>query len=229
MFREFAIHPFAQALRTLCISVLLCLSVNSQALTGHYRESENQRQHEIFVLQAGWHTGIVMRTAEISPDDWPEVTGYRKSIFVDIGWGDERFYQADGNPPGLAARAALIPTSSVIHIVPFSIAPSGLYGQGSRVKRILATPGQFSALSRIIAQSFERDMDGQPIKSNLREDSHNFFKSRDKYHLFNTCNTWVVRCLQQAGFNVSPAGVITKQHLIRALEKLPGGDWETSR
>lgn len=180
---------------------------------------------EFFVLQAGWHTGIVLRTTDVSPADWSDVGNYLNHTYIDIGWGDERFYQAEGNPPLLALRAAIMPTSSVIHIVPFSVHPHNLYTGETFLKRIEATPEQFSALCRIISDSFQRDSRGNPIESRINENSRNFFKSKGNYHIFNTCNTWVVQCLKDAGFDVNPSGVITQRHLISALRKLPGGDW----
>lgn len=189
----------------------------------------SDHQFEFFVLQAGRHTGIVIRTKDVSPADWPDVVNYQSHIFLDIGWGDERFYQAEGNPPLLAARAAIIPTSSVIHIVPFSIDPLNLYTGNTFLKRIEATSEQFSALCRVISDSFQRDAGGKPIESRINESSRSFFKSKGKYHIFNTCNTWVVRCLKDSGFDVHPAGVVSQQHLIKVLRKLPGGDWVKKR
>lgn len=207
-------------------ALLVTFSLSIQALSCHNTD-DNQRNTEFYVLQAGWHTGIVLRTKDVSPADWPEVVNYLQYTYVDIGWGDERFYQAEGNPPLLAVRAAIVPTSSVIHIVPFSVHPLKLYSGETFLKRIEATPEQFSALCRIISDSFERDENGNPIESRLNESSRNFFKAKGKYHIFNTCNTWVVRTLRDAGFKVNPNGVITQQHLIKSLEKLPGGEWET--
>jgi uncharacterized protein (TIGR02117 family) len=183
---------------------------------------------EFFVLQAGWHTGIVLRTKDVSPADWPEVVNYQRYTFVDIGWGDEQFYQDEGNSPALALRAALIPTSSVIHIVPFNVHPLKLYGSETFLKRIEATSAEFSALCRIISSSFKRDKNGNLIKSQINKNPSGFFEAKGKYHIFNTCNTWVVRCLKEAGYNVSPGGVITQQQLIKALENLPGKAWESS-
>jgi uncharacterized protein (TIGR02117 family) len=196
-----------------------CVSV------GSIGDDAPEPPNEFFVLQAGWHTGIVLRTKDVKPADWPDVVNYLNHTFMDIGWGDEQFYQAEGSPPLLAARAAFIPTSAVIQIVPFSIDPLNLYAGDTFLKRIEATTEQFSALCRIISDSFQRDTNGNPIESQLNESARNFFKSKGKYHLFNTCNTWVVRCLKDAGFDVDPAGVITRQHLIKALRRLPGGDW----
>ncbi|PKP49309.1 MAG: DUF2459 domain-containing protein [Bacteroidetes bacterium HGW-Bacteroidetes-11] len=183
---------------------------------------------EFFVLQAGWHTGIVLRTKDVSPEDWPEVVNYLRYTFVDIGWGDEHFYQDEEDSPALAVRAALFPTSSVIHIVPFNVHPLKLYGGETFLKRIEATPTEFSSLCRIISSGFERDEKGNLIESNIYKASTNYFKAKGKYHIFNTCNTWVVRCLKEAGYNVNPNGVITQHQLIKALEKLPGKAWESN-
>lgn len=212
------------------VSGFLFLNIPSYSFSnGGKGHDDSGSNFEFFVLQAGWHTGIVLRTKDISPADWPEAANYLQHSYIDIGWGDERFYQAEGNPPALAARAALVPTSSAIHIVPFSIHPLSLYSGDTFLKRIEATPRQFSALCRIISDSFERDESGNLIESRLNEKSRNFFKAKGKYHIFNTCNTWVVRCLKEAGFDVNPNGVITQQHLIKALRKLPGGEWEKKK
>ena len=180
---------------------------------------------DFFILQAGWHTGIVLRTQDVSPSDWPEITKFQTYKYVDIGWGDERFYQSEGNPRSLAVRAAFLPTSAVLHIVPFNISPLSLYAGESYLKRIEASPEQYANLVRIISSSFIRDEKGEIMTSHFGNPTESFFMAHGKYHLFNTCNTWVVQCLKQSGFDVSPAGVITQKHLITALRKLPGGAW----
>ncbi len=178
---------------------------------------------ELYVLQAGWHTGIVLRTDQVSPEEWPEIINYRRSRYVDVGFGDERYYQAEGNPPVLAVRALMVPTSGVLHIVPFSVAPYDLYAGDTHLKKIEATPRQFAALCRAISESFERDENSQLMESQVGEKSRNFFLAKEKYHLFYTCNTWVVKCLMEAGFDVDPSGVVTQKQLIKALDELPGG------
>ena len=130
-------------------------------------------------------------------------------------------FRSEGDSPALAVRAALIPTSSVIHIVPFNVHPLKLYGGETYLKRIDATSAEFSALCHIISSSFKRDKNGNLIKSQVKKNSSNFFEAKGKYHIFNTCNTWVVRCLKEAGYDVNPAGVITQQQLIKALENMP--------
>jgi uncharacterized protein (TIGR02117 family) len=215
----FSLHIIRHVLLLVFFAIFTANIINSQTIEKQPANSP----FEFYVLQAGWHTGIVLRTDEVSPVDWPEILNYRRSRYVDVGFGDERFYQATGNPPALAARALLVPTSGVLHIVPFSVAPKDLYTGDTHLKKMEATPRQFAALCRVISESFERDENRQPVESRIGEKSRNFFLAKEKYHLFNTCNTWVVRCLMEAGFDADPSGVITQKQLIRALEDLPGG------
>lgn len=69
---------------------------------------------EIFVVQEGWHTGIIFKTNDVDSTIWPEIVPYRNKKFVDVGWGDEKFYQVPGYPVSVAARAVLFPTQSIL-------------------------------------------------------------------------------------------------------------------
>lgn len=188
------------------------------------RAGQDQESYSFYVLQAGWHTGIVLRTRDVSAGDWPEIVRFRQHTWIDIGWGDERFWQNPGNPAHLAVRAVMIPTSSVIHLVPFSVSPESLYAGENRIREITAGKAQFRALCVAISNSFERDSTANIIPGA----SNGFFLAKGRYHLMNTCNTWVVERLQEAGFDVRPAGIVTRHQLFRELADLPGGKWATS-
>jgi uncharacterized protein (TIGR02117 family) len=220
----------SKALRLFIVVTLLliiCLTfAATQPDTSGQKSSAAPTIKEFFVLQAGWHTGIVLRTRDVSPHDWPEIEHYLQHKWVDIGWGDERFYQHPGNPPLLAAKAILTPTSGALQVTGFEIYPLMLYNAESRLRRIEANGKQYELLCRAISNSFERDPEGNLIASAFSTNTGNFFRARGKYHLFNTCNTWVVKCLKEAGYDVNTAGVITREHLSTELDKLPGGSWE---
>lgn len=183
-----------------------------------------EKSYSLYVLQAGWHTGIVLRTGDVSAGDWPEIVRFRHHTWIDIGWGDERFYQNPGNPVHLAVRAVIVPTSSVIHLVPFSISPELVYAGENRIKEIIAGEAEFRALCVSISNSFKRDS----IANIIPGTSNGFFLAKGRYHLMNTCNTWVVERLQEAGFDVRPAGIVTRHQLFRELADLPGTDWAIS-
>ena len=75
---------------------------------------QDLEEFEIFVVQEGWHTGIIFKTNDIDSTIWPEIVHYRNKKFVDIGWGDEKFYQVPGYPFFAAARAVLFPTQVLL-------------------------------------------------------------------------------------------------------------------
>ena len=211
-------------IKLLCLAVLLSGFSEMSDRNSAIHTRQDQESYSFYVLQAGWHTGIVLRTRDVSADDWPEIVRFSQYTWIDIGWGDERFYQNPGNPVRLAVRAVMVPTASVIHLVAFSISPESVYAGENRIKEITAGEAQFRALCVSLSNSFIRDSSANIIPGAR----HNFFLAKGKYHLMNTCNTWVVERLQEAGFDVRPAGIVTRHQLFRELEGLPGGDWATS-
>jgi hypothetical protein len=44
-----------------------------------------------------------------------------------------------------------------------------------------------------------------------------FFSSVHKYHIFNTCNTWVGEALEFSGFEINSSKIITAEHLYGDL------------
>jgi hypothetical protein len=93
-------------------------------------EFADDPDYEVFVVQQRWHTGIVFHTRDVDPDIWPEIERYTDRNFVDVGWGDERFYQATGDPVGLALRSMLISHSKCFTGIPLQPAPSQVIRSG---------------------------------------------------------------------------------------------------
>lgn len=208
----------------ICLALLLTGFTEKPVRNIVIRTGQDQASYSFYVLQAGWHTGIVLRTRDVAAADWPEIVRFRHHTWIDIGWGDERFYQDHGNPVHLAVRALVVPTASVIHLLPFSVSPESVYAGENRIREITAGKQQFSALCVALSNSFERDSTANIIPGS----NQSFYLAKGKYHLMNTCNTWVVERLREAGFDVSPAGIVTRQQLFRELESLPGSGWITS-
>jgi hypothetical protein len=65
-------------------------------------------------------------------------------------------------------------------------------------------------MTRFFHDEYQRDAEGR-----LRRLGHGlygesrFYAARSRYHLFNTCNTWVARALQRTGLDMTPAGTVT--------------------
>jgi uncharacterized protein (TIGR02117 family) len=213
--------------RNLSIIVILALGLLFfSPCHGNNTGYEVNTSYEVFVIQNFWHTGIVFHPKDVDPDIWPEIQRYQRFNFVDTGWGDEKFYQAEGNPFFLGARAMLWPTSSVLQVVAFNTRLRAAYGINSRILRIPVDREQLDDLSRFVAESYLRDKNGFPITSTAYGETNIFFLATRKYHLFRTCNTWVAKAFRQAGFDVRSFGVLNANQLYRQLTGIPGAEFQ---
>ena len=170
------------------------------------------------VVKHGWHVGIVVDRDDIAsrvPLPGEEFSG---AGHLEIGWGDARFYQADAPSAGLALRAALWPTASVMHVVGFSGDPAR-YFPSSEVVDICVSRSAYERLLAFITDSFERGPDGAviPLGPGLYGSSR-FYRAKGAFHLFNTCNTWTARAVAATGVPVSTR-VITAGGLFSQLRR----------
>ena len=188
-------------------------------------EFADDPDYEVFVVQQRWHTGIVFHTSDVDPDIWPEIERYTDRNFVDVGWGDERFYQATGDPVGLALRSMLFPTQSVLLVYPFNLPLRRSYGQDARIIRIPLNSNQFRDLTRYVSDGYMRDEEGDVQPSTIHGESDLFFLAEGKYHVFNTCNTWVARGFIEAGFDLRSFCVLNANQVFRQMERIPGSEY----
>ena len=172
---------------------------------------------EVYVIQQELHTGIVFRQADVDPEIWPEIKDFETFRWVDVGWGDYDFYQAPDNDPYLALKAIAVPTISVLRVDGFQISPDRYYGNYKRLK-FCFTPEQFEKLCRAIASTYKRDEKGNVFVSESAYGLR-FYKATGKYHLMNTCNTWVAEVFRESGFKIRVTGIITAGQLFSRLAK----------
>ncbi len=201
------------------ISIVVLFVAISSAI-GQKPAGKEGINKSVFVVQQAWHTGIIVQTGDIDGDIWPEISRYPSEKYVDISWGDEKFYQAEGRPFFLAARAVLFPTQSVLRVFPFDLPLKSSYGQEARIIEIPVNDDQLKALTQFIADAYERDDAGNPQPSTIYGESRHYFLANRKYHLFRTCNTWVALAFKEAGFDIRSCCVLNANQLFKQLEKI---------
>ena len=143
----------------------------------------------------------------------------RGGEYVEIGWGDERFYQAQTVTAGLALRAILWPTSSVLHVVAFQGPPQRYFSQ-SKVVELSVTQAGYRDLLAFVARSFTRTSDNALIRlgPGLYGDSW-FYHAEGVFHAFNTCNTWVAEAIEKTGYPISSRTTLTAQDVLSQLRR----------
>src|SRR5215510_16066446 len=71
----------------------------------------------LWIVDHGWHTSIVVRRADIDRARWPELDDFSAATLVEVAWGDREFYMATSPTSGLAIKAAVATSGSVLHVV----------------------------------------------------------------------------------------------------------------
>jgi len=173
----------------------------------------------LWIVDHGWHTSIVVRRADVDRARWPELGDVSDATLVEVAWGDREFYMATSPTSGLAIRAAIVTSGSVLHVVGLTAVTD--YFAASEVVAIrLSRPG-FDALADFVHAEYQRDPDGAPLRlGRSLYGSGWFYAARGRYHLFNTCNTWVARALGAAGLAVEAAGLVTASDVMRQVRPL---------
>ena len=168
----------------------------------------------VYVVRHGWHAGIALRRADI-PETWGSMRrDFPTARFLEVGWGETRYYP--GHTRGLwgVLRAGLWPTGSVLHVVPVPGPIEATFPQNTIV-RIPVGPDELEALGRFVAAS--RANDTTAVEPGFYPGSR-FYRSGLSYHAFNNCNHWAAAALEAAGCDTSPRWTFTVGQVIRQAQ-----------
>jgi uncharacterized protein (TIGR02117 family) len=200
--------------------ILVLLQGCATAVRDLYSPPDSRAATPIYVVSHGWHTGIVVDRKKAEP--WlPALRGqFINARYLEIGWGDGAFYQAENPSVWLALQAAFGSGYSVLHVVALPVEPQHYFLAGETVAIRLSQPG-FRALVEFINASFYLDDSGNIV--DLSENSYGdsrFYRANGRYHLLSTCNNWTAQALQTAGVPIDSATAQTAGSVMRQLEKI---------
>ena len=186
-----------------------------------YPPALNAPVERVWVVDHGWHTGLVLGRSSIPPGLLPEQDDFPAAQYLEFGWGDADFYRARDAGVALAIRAAFLSKASVLHVAGLPEPPEQAFAADDVVEIRLSRLG-FEALARFVDGSFDRE--GQrvapPRGPGLYGDSA-FYTARGHYHLLYTCNTWIADALRAAGLPITPVYAMTAGNLMWQVSRLP--------
>lgn len=156
-------------------------------------------QHRLYVVNHGWHTGIVVRAADVPAHAWPARRDFPDAQYLEVGWGSHDYYQAKDPGVWLALKSAFLPGASVLHVVAFDGAVER-YFSASEVLEIRVSGHGLKRFIEHVRASHAIDPAGQPLVlgTGLYGRSR-FYASKETFHLLNNCNVWVATALGEAG------------------------------
>src|SRR5882724_5726107 len=174
-----------------------------KSIAGLYPPAPADLVKPIYVINHGWHTGIALRRADLPEGVWPELPDLADSEYVEVGWGNREFYMAPEGTLGLALKAVLWPTPSVLHVVGFDGAVQEFFRQREIVEILVSDRG-FQRLAAFIGDAYAKDGSGRGMMLGRGQYANSrFYAAREKYSLLKTCNTWTARALRSAGLPIT--------------------------
>ena len=81
---------------------------------------------QVWILDSGWHTGLILARAELGPTLTRLLQPVRDAQYLMFGWGNRRFYMSP-QPTFSMDIAALFPSQSVVLVEGCASAPRACY------------------------------------------------------------------------------------------------------
>ena len=207
--------------RLVLCGVLLALAAGCLGpVASMYPPAPNAPTEPVWVVDHGWHAGLVVARSSIPRGLLPEQDDFPVARYLEVGWGDVDFYRAPDPGVALAIRASVVSRASVVHVVGLSMRPEDIASGRDVVEIRLSRPG-FEALARFVDDGFDRE--GQrraPVVGGGLYGTGAFYPAHGRYHLLNTCNTWVARALRAAGVPITPVYAMTSGNLMWQVRRL---------
>lgn len=177
--------------------------------------------YDVHVVDHGWHTGLIVATSDIASVALrlPEARADEASVllslarimaaaeWVEIGWGDAEFYQADvagpmDVPVSTIIPSLFIPTETVLHIFPGLGPPEAAFPASDTLRLSLSGAG-FTALALALARDFDADRGAPRDMGPGLYGYARFYAATGRYTALRTCNNWVAERLAAAGVPAS--------------------------
>jgi uncharacterized protein (TIGR02117 family) len=218
----------------LAVALVVCLGLTlvtaRHGNPGLYPPAPGADSVEIFVVNHGYHTGIVLPRAATA--DIGQRRGLAALIAItsrfaafsslEVGWGDEGFYRAAPTIGAvtipLALRALFWPGNpSVLHVVGLNESPPTVFADSELVSIRLSTDG-FASMLALLDATLARTERAE--LSDLGPGLYGtslFYRAVGAFHIFNVCNHWVARLLDAAGVPTSPILSVAPQGLLLDL------------
>lgn len=179
--------------------------------------SKEDHPYTVYILNQGWHTGIIIKVSDVDESVFPEINNFRHGEYLDIGWGDEEYYRIPGVDLKLAARALFSPTSSALKIRTLNIPVETYYKTFRYCVSFDLSENEFKTLCKYISNTFLK-MKSEPVLLENRNNIIYFYKAEGDYHLFNTCNTWVADAISSSGIPIETSLVVSASDLFDSVK-----------
>ncbi len=169
---------------------------------------DSSAAYSVYVVNHGWHTGVVMQRNDFICLIGLDSIRIPAGKWLEFGWGDKDFYMSTPSEDDVewftTLKAAIWPTSSVVHVVGFN-RPVPEYFSYSGLIGLHIADSLRESMAKYISKAFSRRENGtlDSLGQGLYGNSC-FFSGQEKYYFPKTCNVWTAQVLKRGGIDLSP-------------------------
>jgi uncharacterized protein (TIGR02117 family) len=204
--------PMRAAILALIAGILLA------GCSGHRTVAHSERSQVVYVVRRGWHTGVAVGIAQWPQRDWPVLAAFEDARYLELGWGDADFYQADKPTVWMGLAAALWPSATVMEVVPLQEPPPPGTDDYESVA-VHVSNAELQAIASSLDASFAHPLSPTGKTYRTAGGEARFYHARGNFHLLRMCNRWTSELLLRAGCAVSPRLAMTAGQVVKAAKK----------
>ena len=169
----------------------------------------NTPRKTVHLVNHGWHAGLIVARADIPTHIWRAQQAFAPFEFVEVGWGEEVSCRSEKITAGIALKALIGPSPSVLRMIGFN-GPLTLNSSTGELVRVELSEEGFARLCEFIDDEFTRDSHGQAILVGRGLDgASQLYRANCRYYFPRSCNTWIAAALHAAGCPIAPACSVT--------------------
>jgi uncharacterized protein (TIGR02117 family) len=206
----------AASMRAAILALIACLTL--AGCSGERTIADSERSQVVYVVRRGWHSGLAVAAADWPQQDSPLLAAFADARYLEFGWGDAAFYQADEPTLGMTLAAVLWPSPTVVEVVPLQAAPPAGADDYESVA-LHVTNAELRAIAASLDASFAQPISATGKTYRTAGGAARFYHARGEFHLFRMCNRWTLELLRQAGCAGSPRLTMTAGQVIKAAKK----------
>lgn len=176
----------------------------------------------VYVVKRGWHTGIAVAVADWPNREWSVLRDFPDSTYLEFGWGDAHYYEAEEETWWMAVRAAFFSTSSSIHVIGFD-QPTTQALLADEVVEVRVPAGGLQRLAQSIEREFTQE---QPVAKgaslSVTPQPNKFYSARRRFYFPRMCNWWTAKRLEESYCPIAAWSVISPNRMIREARGFSG-------
>jgi len=181
-----------------------------------------QDRRAIYVVRRAQHTGIAVRKADWPDPHWAVLEDFPHARYLEFGWGDAVYYQAEKKTLRMTLGAVLWPSPSVMQVVGFTEIPEPA---SAEFVEVAVSDGGLRALAASIRSSFAGETP-QPTGAVRHVGTYRvrFYRARGNFYFPRMCNRWTAERLAAAGCPLRTSTVVLAGRVVREARRFAEAD-----